>query len=40
MSLLSLCWYCIFQALVLLIAANGAPVITGKVLGKSVCKAD
>jgi CDP-diglyceride synthetase len=32
MSLLSLCWYCIFQALVLLIAANGAPVISGKVL--------
>jgi len=33
MPLLSLCWYCIFQALLLLIAANGAPVITSKVLG-------
>jgi CDP-2,3-bis-(O-geranylgeranyl)-sn-glycerol synthase len=33
MPLLSLCWYCLFQALVLLIAANGAPVITNKVLG-------
>jgi CDP-diglyceride synthetase len=33
MLLLSLCWYFIFQALVLLIVANGAPVITGKVLG-------
>ena len=32
MSLLSLCWYCILQVLVLLIVANGAPVITGKVL--------
>jgi CDP-diglyceride synthetase len=33
MLLQSLCWYCIFQAFVLLIAANGAPVITSKVLG-------
>jgi len=33
MPLLSFCWYCIFQALVLLIAANGAPVIASKVLG-------
>lgn len=33
MPLLSLCWYCILQALVLLIAANGAPVISGKVFG-------
>lgn len=32
--MMSVCWYCIFQALVLLIAANGAPVITNKVLGK------
>ena len=33
MILLSLCWYCIFQAFVLLIAANGAPVIITKLLG-------
>jgi CDP-2,3-bis-(O-geranylgeranyl)-sn-glycerol synthase len=33
MTLPLLCWYCIFQALVLLIAANGAPVITSKMLG-------
>ena len=33
MTLPLLCWYCIFQALVLLIAANGAPVIANKVLG-------
>lgn len=33
MTLPSLCWYCIFQALILLIAANGAPVIASKVLG-------
>jgi len=33
MPLLSLCWYCIFQALLLLITANGAPVIMKKVLG-------
>ena len=32
MPLLSLCWYCIFQALILLIVANGAPVITSKLL--------
>ena len=32
MPLLSLCWYCIFQALILLIVANGAPVITRKLL--------
>ena len=38
MPLLSLCWYCIFQALVLLIAANGAPVITGKVLGNRLAR--
>ncbi len=34
MPLPSLCWYYIFQALALLVAANGAPVITGKALGK------
>lgn len=33
MSLPPICWYCIFQALLLLIAANGAPVISRKVLG-------
>jgi CDP-diglyceride synthetase len=33
MPFLSLCWYCIFLALVLLIVANGAPVIASKVLG-------
>ena len=33
MPLLSLCWYFIFQALLLLITANGAPVITSKMLG-------
>jgi hypothetical protein len=38
MSLLSLCWYCIFQALLLLITANGAPIITGKVLGNRLAK--
>ncbi len=38
MPLLSLCWYCIFQALVLLIAANGAPVIAVKVLGKRLAR--
>ena len=32
MPLLSLCWYCIFQALILLIVANGAPVIASKLL--------
>lgn len=38
MPLQSLCWYCIFQALVLLIAANGAPVIAGKVLGNRLVR--
>ena len=38
MSLLSLCWYCIFQALLLLIAANGAPVIASKLLGNRLAK--
>jgi CDP-diglyceride synthetase len=38
MTLLSLCGYCIVQALVLLIAANGAPVITRKVLGDCLAK--
>jgi CDP-2,3-bis-(O-geranylgeranyl)-sn-glycerol synthase len=33
MTLPSFCWLCIFQAFVLLIAANGAPVITGKLFG-------
>jgi CDP-diglyceride synthetase len=38
MPLLSHCWYCIFQALVLLIVANGAPVIIGKVLGNRLAR--
>ena len=38
MSLPPLYWYPIFQALVLLIAANGAPVITNKVLGNHLAK--
>ena len=38
MSLPSLYWYSIFQALVLLIAANGAPVITHKVLGNRLAR--
>ena len=38
MPLLSSCWYCIFQALILLIAANGAPVIARKVLGNRLAK--
>jgi CDP-diglyceride synthetase len=31
MPSLSLCWYCIFQTLLLLVAANGAPVIANKI---------
>jgi len=38
MPLPSLCWYCIFQALLLLIAANGAPVITSKLLGNRLAR--
>lgn len=38
MSLLLLCWYCIFEALLLLIAANGAPVISSKVLGNRLAR--
>ena len=38
MPLLSSCWYCIFQAFILLIAANGAPVIARKVLGNRLAK--
>ena len=38
MPLPSLCWYCIFQALLLLIAANGAPVIASKLLGNRLAK--
>ena len=30
---MSLCGYCLFQALILLMVANGAPVIAGKALG-------
>ena len=38
MFLLSLCWYCIFQALVLLIAANGAPVVASKAFGNRLLR--
>lgn len=38
MLLLSLCWYCIFLALLLLIVANGAPVIASKVLGNRLAR--
>ena len=38
MPLPSLCWCCIFQALLLLIAANGAPVITSKLLGNRLAR--
>jgi CDP-diglyceride synthetase len=34
MTALSLCLYCIIQAIVLLVAANGAPVLTNKTLGE------
>jgi CDP-2,3-bis-(O-geranylgeranyl)-sn-glycerol synthase len=34
MPLLSLCWQCIFQALVLLVIVNGTPVIINKILGQ------
>lgn len=33
MALQSLCWNCIFPSLLLLITANGAPVIASKMLG-------
>ncbi|MDD1606957.1 MAG: CDP-archaeol synthase [Methylococcaceae bacterium] len=35
---MSLCWYCLFQALLLLLVANGAPVITNTILGKRLAK--
>jgi CDP-2,3-bis-(O-geranylgeranyl)-sn-glycerol synthase len=35
---MSLCWYCLFQALLLLLVANGAPVIANKILGKWVVR--
>lgn len=35
---MSLCWYCLVQALVLLVAANGAPVITAKAFGNRLAK--
>jgi CDP-2,3-bis-(O-geranylgeranyl)-sn-glycerol synthase len=38
MSLQSFCWYCLFQALVLLLAANGAPVIASKALGNRLAR--
>ncbi|WP_031438785.1 CDP-archaeol synthase [Methylobacter tundripaludum] len=34
MTALSLCLYCMIQAIALLVAANGAPVLINKVLGK------
>ena len=38
MPLPSVCWYSIFQALLLLIVANGAPVITSKILGNRLAR--
>lgn len=38
MSFLSLCWYCIFLSLLLLNAANGAPVIANKVFGNRLAR--
>ena len=38
MFLLSLCWLCIFQALLLLLVANGAPVLMDKLLGNRFIK--
>ena len=35
---MSLCWYCLFQALLLLLVANGAPVITNTILGKRLAR--
>jgi CDP-diglyceride synthetase len=34
----SLCWYCLFQALLLLVVANGAPVISNKIFGKRLAR--
>lgn len=31
---MSLCWYCLFQALLLLLVANGAPIIANTFFGK------
>lgn len=31
---MSFCWYCLFQALLLLLVANGAPIISNTLLGK------
>ena len=31
---MSVCWHCLFQALILLMVANGAPIITRKAMGK------
>lgn len=36
--MLSFCWSCLFQALLLLIVANGAPVLTNKLLGKKLAR--
>lgn len=35
---MSLCWYCLFQGLLLLLVANGAPVITNTLLGKRLAR--
>lgn len=32
------CWYCVFQALLLLLTANGAPVIANTLLGKKFAR--
>ena len=36
--MLSFCWYCIFNGLLLLVAANGSPVLIRKVWGKRPLK--
>jgi CDP-diglyceride synthetase len=33
-----LCWHCLFQALLLLVVANGAPVISNKIFGKRLAR--
>jgi CDP-diglyceride synthetase len=35
---MSLYWYCLFQGLLLLLVANGAPIITNTLLGKRLAR--
>jgi hypothetical protein len=35
---MSLCWYCLSQGLLLLLVANGAPVISNTLLGKRLAR--